>query len=158
MSQSMPVQVAVAYSNEEKARIRLGATPLLIPQRQTSGSAGLDLYAAEEGRCGPGWRVKVPTGISIAIPAGNSGLVFPRSGRNLATGLRLSNGVGVVDADFRGELSVVLTADEEVTWERGERIAQLVIVPFVAAVLQLQESLDETARGTGGWGSTGQKG
>ena len=132
-----------------------------IPTYQTDFSAGADLYTME------GDTVTVPphetvfmhTGFAIEIPEGYAGLVFARSGLASKKGLAPANKVGVVDSDYRGECMVALHnhSDIAVTVEGGERIAQLVIVPFLKADFTLSEELSDTARGAGGFGSTGNK-
>lgn len=132
-----------------------------IPERATSGSAGMDLRALLDHpvTVPAGGRVIIPTGIAIGIPdSGLVGLVYARSGLAVKHGLALSNGVGVIDSDYTGEIRVgmVNLSDTEYTVQPGERIAQLVIAP-VSPVRPLEvEELDETARGAGGFGSTGK--
>jgi dUTP pyrophosphatase len=105
----------------------------------------------------PGARAAVPTGLEMAIPSGYEGQVRPRSGLAFKHGLTVANAPGTIDCDYRGEVKVLLInlGAEPVTLARGERIAQLVIAPVTAAVLRAVGTLDETARGTGGFGSTG---
>ena len=131
---------------------------------QTAQAAGIDLVAAV-GAYAPlslrkGERVLVPTGLAIALPPGFEAQVRPRSGLALKHGITVLNSPGTIDADYRGELQVILInlgqADFEV--RRGERIAQLVIAPVVQAALVEVETLEETARGDGGFGSTGRTG
>ena len=129
-----------------------------IPERATSGSAGMDLRALlDHPVTVPA--VIIPTGIAIGIPdSGLVGLVYARSGLAVKHGLALSNGVGVIDSDYTGEIRVgmVNLSDTEYTVQPGERIAQLVIAPvFPVRPLEVEE-LDETARGAGGFGSTGK--
>lgn len=99
----------------------------------------------------------VPTGIAVAIPEGHAGLVAPRSGLAARHGISVVNGPGVVDAGYRGEINVILInhGENSVSFERNDRIAQLVVVPVVAAELTEVASLDESERGSGGFGSTG---
>jgi dUTP pyrophosphatase len=106
----------------------------------------------------PGARAAVPTGLRMAIPPGFEGQVRPRSGLALKHGLTVANAPGTIDADYRGEVKVILIhlGSEPVTLRRGERIAQLVIAPVTPAVLVAGGPLDETERGTGGFGSTGR--
>ena len=107
-----------------------------------------------------GGRVGIPTGIAMGLPGPETvGLVFARSGLAVKHGLTLSNGVGVIDSDYTGEIKVGLVnlSDKAYTIEPGERIAQLVIMPVLLPQIELAEALEETARGTGGFGSTGRK-
>ena len=131
-----------------------------LPSYATPGSAGCDLRAAVAVPLTllPGARSLVPTGIAVAIPAGFEGQVRMRSGLALKKGLSLLNGPGTIDSDYRGEIGVILAnlGAEPVTIERGERIAQLVIAPVARARLQKVETLPETSRHTGGFGSTGR--
>lgn len=132
---------------------------LELPSYQTPLSAGCDLRAAVRDPLplDAGGRVLVPTGLKIAIPAGFEAQVRPRSGLALRNGLTVLNTPGTIDADYRGELMVVLfnTSDEAFLIRRGERIAQLVIAPVVQAAFDVVETLDATDRGAGGFGSTG---
>ena len=132
-----------------------------LPTCGTCGSAGYDLYAClggyDECRIEPGQTYKVHTGISIAIPDGYFGAIFARSGLATKKGLRPANCVGVVDSDYRGELIVALhnDTDEAQCFYNGDRIAQLVIIPYAKADFVVVDNLDETMRGSGGFGSTG---
>jgi dUTP pyrophosphatase len=130
---------------------------LLTPRRQSEGAAGLDLVAAAAVALQPGERALVPTGIALALPMGFEGQVRPRSGLALRHGLTCLNSPGTIDSDYRGEVKVLLIhhGSEPVQIERGWRIAQLVVAPVVAATPVPVASLDETARGHGGFGSTG---
>ncbi len=130
------------------------------PVYATHGSAGADLCACiqEDIVIKPGERAKVPTGIALEIPMpGIVGLVFARSGLADKKGLALSNGVGVIDSDYRGEIKVLVTnlGQEEITIKNEERIAQIVFVPVLKAVFTETMELDDTLRGEGGFGSTG---
>lgn len=130
------------------------------PSRATEGSAGMDLCACiEEDRIiAPRQLVKIPTGIAIALPGPEYvALVFARSGLGIKHGIALSNGVGVIDSDYRGELQVGLTnlSDTPYTIRPGDRIAQLVVTPVVLPQVEIVEELEDTGRGTGGFGSTG---
>lgn len=131
-----------------------------IPTRGTAGSAGLDLYAdlSQPLELQPGQRGKVPTGIAIAVPEGYAGLIYARSGLAVKHGITLSNCVGVVDSDYRGEVIVGLINLSEVPFsiQPGDRIAQLVLTPVLIAEPVESESLDDTVRGSGGFGSTGR--
>ena len=147
----MPVVVKVRRVGER-------GPPLELPRYMTAGSAGLDLRADEAVELAPGQRRLVPTGLALEIPAGHEGQVRPRSGLALRHGLGMVNSPGTVDSDYRGELSVLLVnwGQEAVALGRGERIAQLVIAPVTRADLQLVESLADSGRGGGGFGSTGR--
>ena len=130
------------------------------PSRATAGSAGMDLSACieEDIIIAPRQLVKIPTGIAIALPGPEYvALVFARSGLGIKHGITLSNGVGVIDSDYRGEIRVGLTnlSDTPYTVQPGDRVAQLAVMPVVRAQLVQAEDLDETARGAGGFGSTG---
>lgn len=133
------------------------------PRQQTAGAAGLDLLAALPPSgdlvLAPGARAAVPTGIAIAIPLGYEGQVRPRSGLAVHYGVTVLNAPGTIDADYRGEIKVILVnhGTEPFTVTRGDRIAQLVIAPVTAISLTEVEVLDETERGHGGHGSTGRR-
>lgn len=131
----------------------------IVPTRGHEGDAGFDLYACldEPITIGAGKTVKVPTGLSIAIPDGYFGAVFARSGLATKQGLRPANCVGVCDAPYRGEYIVALhnDSDEDRVVNPKDRIAQLIIMPFLTAQFNLVSELDETERGAGGFGSTG---
>jgi dUTP pyrophosphatase len=132
-----------------------------LPRRASEGAAGLDLSAAlpEDAplTLAPGARAAVPTGLSLALPPGYEGQVRPRSGLALAHGVTVLNAPGTIDADYRGEVKVVLInlGQEAVTLTRGQRIAQLVIAPVAQARLREVGELSATARQDGGFGSTG---
>lgn len=131
----------------------------VLPVRQHPGDAGLDLCTVEPVRLAPGERAMVATGIAIAVPPGYAGFVTPRSGLAARHGVSLVNTPGIVDAGYRGELRVLLlNTDREATFvaEPGERIAQLLLVPVALSAVEEVASLDETARGAGGFGSTGR--
>lgn len=132
-----------------------------IPTYGTDFSAGADLYNIEgnEVTVGAHETVMIPLGFAIEIPDGYAGLVFARSGLASKRGLAPANKVGVVDSDYRGECMVALHnhTDSDVKIEGGERIAQLVIVPYLKAEFLESEELSDTTRGVGGFGSTGKK-
>jgi dUTP pyrophosphatase len=134
---------------------------LPLPAYETAHAAGMDLRAAvpEEAPIvlRPGDRDAVPTGLAFALPEGFEGQVRPRSGLAARHGISMVNTPGTIDADYRGEVKVILInhGEEDVTIRRGDRIAQLVIAPVVRAEWAEVERLDETARGEGGFGSTG---
>ena len=129
------------------------------PFYATSGAAGLDLAACiDEDICvNPQERLTIPTGLAVAIPEGFVCLIFPRSSLGLKFGITLPNSVGVIDSDYRGELLVAVTniSNEPFVIEVGSRIAQLVVVPVAQADLVVVDELEETVRGSGGFGSTG---
>ncbi len=132
-----------------------------FPYYASAGAAAMDLHACIDApvTLPAGQRCMIPTGIAIALPdAGYVALVFARSGLGIKKGICLSNGVGVIDSDYRGELSVGLlnTSDEDYIVRPGERIAQLAVMPVVQAELEQVQDLDETERGAGGFGSTGK--
>lgn len=131
---------------------------LPLPVRAHPGDAGVDLYAAESTMLAAGARAAVPTGLAVAIPDGYAGLVTPRSGLARRHGLGIVNAPGVVDSGYRGEIHVILVnhGSEVVSVERGERIAQLVVVPLAAAGWREVDSLPPSERGTGGFGSSGR--
>ena len=137
-----------------------GARGLPLPSRATAGSAGFDLHAALERELvlAPGERALVPTGFAIAVPEGFEAQVRPRSGLALRHGLVLPNAPGTIDADYRGELSVIVmnAGRDPITLRRGDRIAQVVIAPVANPRFVEVESLDDTARGAGGFGHTGR--
>ncbi len=133
----------------------------VLPVRATEGSAGMDLHALVDApvTLQPGERAMVPTGLAIALPSPEYvALIFARSGLAVKKGVTLSNCVGVIDSDYRGELKIGLInqSKEAYTIEKGERIAQLVIMPVCLPQVVEAENLDETDRGAGGFGSTGK--
>ena len=132
-----------------------------MPSYGSVDPAGADLYAVTDGpvTVAPGQTVLIHTGLALAIPQGFVGLVYARSGLATKQGLAPANKVGVIDADYRGELMVALHnhSGETRTVEHGDRIAQLVIAPYLTAQFTQQEELDDTVRGEGGFGSTGSK-
>lgn len=132
-----------------------------MPRYATEGSAGLDLPACIDAPLAvpPGARMKVPTGLAIEIPHRYvAGLVFPRSGLATKHGISLANAVGVIDSDYKGEIIVAVfnQGEKEYIINPGERIAQLVFVPVFRTVLEEVDSLEDTERGSGGFGSTGK--
>lgn len=135
------------------------AVGLKLPTYETDQSAGMDLSAALEEaiELAPGERALVPTGLSIALPKGYEAQVRPRSGLAIKHGVTVLNTPGTVDADYRGEIKVILAnlGTENFTIERGMRIAQMVIAKHEQVEWKVVEDLDETERGAGGFGSTG---
>ena len=132
-----------------------------IPQYGSDFAAGADLYALTDGpvTVSPSETVMIKTGIALEIPEGYAGLIYARSGLASKKGLAPANKVGVVDSDYRGEIMVALHnhSSEPRSVEDGERIAQLVVTPFLRVDFEEAETLEETARGEGGFGSTGRK-
>lgn len=131
---------------------------LEMPEYAYAGDAGLDLRAAEDAVLAPFERKMVPCGIAVAIPQGHAGFVLPRSGLAAKHGISIVNAPGLIDSNYRGELKVILVnldPENEFSVSRGDRIAQLVIMAVPVVALQEVESLDETDRGSGGFGSSG---
>ncbi len=135
---------------------------LALPAYESEGAAGMDVRAAVADDAAltlaPGARAMVPTGLTVAIPKGYEIQVRPRSGLAAKHGITCLNTPGTIDADYRGEIKVILInlGDQSFTIQRGERIAQLVVAPVTQGVFEIVETLDETARGAGGFGSTGR--
>ena len=127
------------------------------PTYATPGAAGMDLRAKVDVRLEPMQRSMVPTGVRLAIPQGFEAQVRPRSGLAIKYGVTMVNSPGTIDSDYRGEINVILInlGQDAVEFKRGERIAQLVVSPVVKARLVFVDSLEETDRGEGGFGSTG---
>jgi dUTP pyrophosphatase len=127
------------------------------PSQAHIGDAAVDLYSRVDVALEPGEREAVPTGIAVSIPPGYAGLVLPRSGHARRHGVGVVNGPGLIDSGYRGEISVLLInhGSEVVRFGRGERIAQLAIVPVPGTDWVEVDQLDETGRGSGGFGSTG---
>ena len=130
---------------------------LPVPAHAHAGDGGVDLYAREAVELGPGERAMVATGIAVAIPEGHAGFVTPRSGLAARHGISVVNGPGLVDAGYRGEIKAVLVnlSDETFQIERGDRIAQLVVIPVAVQEFVEVDELPSTGRGAGGFGSTG---
>ncbi len=137
-------------------KTRQNAVP---PRFETPGAAAADLRAALESavRVEPGARALIPTGIAVAVPPGYAAFVFARSGLAIKKGLALSNGVGVIDSDYRGEICVGLVnlGEEAVDIAPGDRVAQLAVMPVLEICWNEVGELGETSRGSGGFGSTG---
>ncbi len=145
----------------KKLQIKVLSSDVPLPEYATPGSAGMDLCAnvPEVTEIAPGETIRVPTGIAIALPdALHVALICARSGLSIRHGITLANGVGVIDSDYRGEILVGLynQSDRVYAIEPGERIAQMLILPICRPDLDVCESLDETERGAGGFGSTGR--
>ena len=131
---------------------------LPAPRRTHQGDAAIDLHARRHVVLQPGERASVATGISVAIPPGFGGFVLPRSGHAARHGVGVVNGPGLIDSGYRGEVAVLLInhGTEVVTFQRGDRIAQLTVVPIPEVEWTEVDQLDDTDRGKGGFGSTGQ--
>ncbi len=133
---------------------------LPLPAYQSELAAGLDLLAAIDGKVtlAPGERALVPTGLAMALPAGFEAQVRPRSGLAARHGVTVLNTPGTIDADYRGEVKVILVnlGQDPFDINRGDRIAQMVVAPVIQAAIREVEALSETVRGAGGFGSTGQ--
>ena len=147
-------KVSVAVTREP------GCEDLPLPSYETEHAAGMDLRAAvnEPLALQPGERVLVPTGLRIALPPGYEAQIRPRSGLALKRGISMVNTPGTIDADYRGEIRIILInhGDEAFTINRGDRIAQMVVAPYVRVAWHPSETLDATSRGDGGFGHTGQ--
>ena len=142
----------------DQLEVRLLHPLARAPERARAGDAGYDLRCVEGFSLAPGQRATVGTGVAIALPAGVAALVVPRSGLASRCGLSVVNGPGLIDPGYRGEIGVVLVnlGDETFAGEPGDRIAQLVLVPFLAPELRVVEELPASERGTGGFGSSGR--
>lgn len=143
-----------------KLRIKKLDERATLPTYGTEYSAGADLYNLPESvEIAPGETVFIHTGLAYEIPEGYCGLIFARSGLATKRGLAPANKVGVIDADYRGEIMVALHnhSDKTATVEPGERVAQMCIVPFLKVEYELTNELSDTVRGEGGFGSTGRK-
>lgn len=142
------------------ARIDPGKKDITLPAYSTQGSSGVDLCAAPDADVvvKRGEIALIPTGLKLSIPAGYEGQVRPRSGLALKNGIALLNAPGTIDSDYRGELKIILAnfGKEDFRIRRGDRIAQLIISPVVQAEWVEVDSLDDTPRGTGGFGHTGR--
>jgi len=155
VSATLGVSVEIAVTRLDHAR------DLPLPAYETAGAAGMDLRAAVPEDAPvvlrPGARAMVPTGLRIAVPEGFEAQVRPRSGLAARSGVTCLNTPGTVDSDYRGEVKVILInlGEENLVVRRGDRIAQMVICPVVQAAWRETEVLDDTARGQGGFGSTG---
>jgi len=139
-------------------RVRLLAPGAVLPTRSHPGDAGLDLHASEPAMIGAGERAAIGTGIAIEVPDGHAGLVLPRSGNALRHGIALVNAPGLIDSGYRGEIRVLLlNTDRESSFElgAGDRIAQLLVVPFAAVEPVEVAELSGSARGLEGFGSSG---
>lgn len=146
--------------NNSILKVKRFRSEAVLPERKTAGSAGYDLCAciATEFTIEPGELAMFPTGLGAEIPEGCAGFIFTRSGLGVKHGVAVSNGVGVIDSDYRGEIHVGLRNSGRVpyTIRPGERIAQLIIMPVCLPTVEEIDELSETKRGTGGFGSTGK--
>ena len=144
----------------EAIRVKILREGAKLPTYGTAEAAGADLYACLENSVTimPGETVFIPTGIALEVPKGCAGLVYARSGLACKRGLAPANKVGVIDSDYRGEITVVLHNHGSVsqTIENGERIAQLIITPVLQPAYEMAEQLSDTERAAGGFGSTGK--
>ncbi len=145
----------------DRVTVKLARLPhgegLELPRYATHGAAGMDVVSAEDVTLDPGARHAVATGLSVAIPFGYEIQVRPRSGLALKHGITVPNTPGTIDSDYRGELKVIMInhGTEPFPIARGDRVAQLVLAPVTQAEWEEVDSLDETERGSGGFGSTG---
>lgn len=150
----------------EEVRIKIvrmpGNSDMPLPRYMTGRSAGMDIHAAVPGpvEIEPGERKIIETAIAISLPEGYEAQIRPRSGLAITHGITLINSPGTIDADFRGEIKLLLVnlGDRKFVVNRGDRIAQMVVQKVARAVWDLEESLDETPRGSGGFGHTGYSG
>lgn len=142
-----------------KVAVKKLSSDAVLPSLGSAYAAGADLYSIEELTLAPGETKLVHTGLAMEIPVGYGGFIFARSGLATKKGLAPANKVGVVDADYRGEIMVALHnhGTQPQTVEKGERVAQMVLMPFLAAEYFEAEELSDTARGDGGFGSSGRK-
>ena len=147
--------------SEMKINIMKLSDRAALPQYATAGSAGMDFTACIDSSCTikPMQRALIPTGIAMSIPMGYGGFIYARSGLAIKHGITLSNCVGVIDSDYTGEIKIGLVnlSDADFTVNDGDRIAQIVIMPYEKAEFVLCDSLEATERGSGGFGSTGEK-
>jgi len=151
MTQPLHVQIAREPGTED----------IPLPQYETEHAAGMDVRAAvsESVTLVPGQRALVPTGLRIALPPGYEAQIRPRSGLAIKHGLSLLNSPGTIDADYRGEIRIIIAnlGQELYTIERGDRIAQMIIAPVTRVRWHVMDRLEDTARGEGGFGSTGRQ-
>lgn len=159
------IRIKIYQHGERKKNMKINVKKLnpnaKIPTRGSELAAGYDLYACIDHPIpiAPGNTEKIPTGLAIEIPEGYAGLIYARSGLSTKKGLAPANKVGVCDSDYRGEYIIFLHnhSKVEATIEPNERIAQLVVTPFLSVTFEEVEELTETKRGEGGFGSTGRK-
>lgn len=144
---------------QTKVKIKKLNTNAKVPTRGSEEAAGYDLYSNSDVEIRPEGTIKVNTSIAMEIPKGYFGAIYARSGLATKEGLRPANCVGVIDSDYRGEIIVALHNDSNIVRvvEKGERIAQIVIMPYLSVEFEEVGNLDETKRGNGGFGSTDKK-
>lgn len=144
---------------QTKVKIKKLNTNAKVPTRGSEEAAGYDLYSNSDVEIRPEGTIKVNTGIAMEIPKGYFGAIYARSGLATKEGLRPANCVGVIDSDYRGEIIVAIHNDSNIVRvvEKGERIAQIVIMPYLSVEFEEVDNLDETKRGNGGFGSTDKK-
>jgi dUTP pyrophosphatase len=155
---AVPSTPATSFDDHMEIRFARLKDNAIIPTRAHEGDAGMDLCAAEGARIGPGQRVGVGTGLAVEIPEGWAGMVLPRSGLALKSGIALVNSPGLIDPGYRGEIRILMLntdATSEFKVAPGDRIAQLVLTPFSTAQPVEVGRLEESARGSGGFGSSG---
>ena len=138
-------------------KIKLLHPNFIVPTKSRSESGAYDLYMPEKGTIKPNQVTEVPLGFAAAIPVGYVGLILPRSGVGVRHGLELNNTCGVIDADYRGEWKAFLRtkSNQEVSWVSGDRLLQVLFVPVADFNFEIVSDLDETERGSGGFGSSG---
>ncbi len=154
----LPTEPVSTLGPMEELRFTKLSEKATMPTRAHDSDAGLDLYAAEAARIPPGARVSVGTGLAMAVPEGLAGLVLPRSGLALKHGVTLVNSPGLIDPGYRGEVRIaLLNTDQTMDYQckPGDRIAQLLLVPIATASPMQADALDTSARGEGGFGSSG---
>lgn len=158
LSQASSISASSANAPVLRIKREVGGEDLELPSYQTAGAAGMDVRAAEPCTLKAGETRLVATGFSLAIPVGMEAQLRPRSGLALKHGVTLLNAPATIDADYRGEVKVILTnlGREQFEVSRGDRIAQMVIARVERVTLQEVEELDETSRGSGGFGHTGK--
>ncbi|MBS1704708.1 MAG: dUTP diphosphatase [Armatimonadetes bacterium] len=141
-------QVTIQLQLSSNAKVPLYATP---------GAAGADIFCSESWELNPQERRLIPTGLRMAIPEGYEVQIRPRSGTAIRSGLGMVNSPGTIDSDYRGEIGVILInfGSEPIRFEAGERVAQMVVCPVVRGIFEIVDSLPESERGDGGFGSTG---
>ena len=146
---------------EDRTQIKVISRSGRFPAYETEGSSGMDIRAclSEPVSIGPGERKLIPTGLFLEMPRGLEAQIRARSGLSIRHGITLVNGIGTIDSDYRGEVMVpvINLGDESYTIEDGDRIAQMVIASYVKVDIEQAETIDETERGSGGFGSTGSR-
>ncbi len=145
-------------NNIVKVKVKRLVEQAVIPQKATVGSAGFDLHTLHKVSLKPGEHCSVSTGLAFEIPLGYAMMIYPRSGNAKKYGVTLSNAVGVVDSDYRGEVTILLhnAGNQQVCFQAGERIAQAVIHKVPDVQFEECDTLGDTSRGSGGFGSTGK--